>query len=110
MSASFTIVFVGIRRTVLPAEVESFEDRSHPVMASARKAGLDCFWGNFGKPSERYLAFIGRLIGRFGAEDHVVAELTQAQFAEIHADVHHRLQMAGLTEPPALFIQFVADE
>jgi hypothetical protein len=107
--ADTTIAFVGIRLEINEAEIESLEERSHPALVNAKKAGLQHYWGNFGSPGERYFLFLGRLVGKLGVEDSLEVQIDLEQFAHYVADVRDRLVTAGFSTAPSLFLHLQPD-
>jgi hypothetical protein len=108
--AATTIAFYGIRLEVTEDEIESLEDRTHPAIANARKAGVQFYWDNFGVPGEAYFLFVGTLLGKLGIEDGHEIRITADQLSKLATDVSRKLFDAGFTENPALLIQFQPDE
>ncbi len=108
--ASTTVVFFGIRLEPSEDEIEALEDRSHPAILSARKVGLQYYWGNFGSPGELYLLFIGKLLGKLGVEDASRLDFDEEQLSEIAADVTSKLSRAGFSEAPLFLAQFQSDD
>jgi hypothetical protein len=108
--ASTTIIFFGIRLEPSEDEIERLEDRSHPAILSARKAGLQYYWGNFGAPGESYLLFIGKLLGKLGVEDASELRFGTEQLSQIASEVSSKLSSAGFAEVPVLLSQFQPDE
>lgn len=109
MSAATTIAFYGIRLDVGEADLQMLEDRSHPAIVSARKVGLQHYWGNFAEPGERYLLFVGKSLGKLGVEDSTEVRFTLEQLAQVAVDVSSRLSNAGFSGAPSLFVQFQPD-
>jgi hypothetical protein len=109
MSAT-TIAFYGIRLNLGEDEIEALEDRSHPALLSARKVGLQHYWGNFGAPGESYLLFVGKLLGKLGVEDASELRVDAAQLGQIAAEVSSKLSSEGFSELPALLLQYQPDD
>lgn len=69
MSAPCCIVYYGLRFKIDDPEIESYEERTHQVIKSARKYHLNYHWRNYAEPDEKYYAFLGTEVGVFGIEN-----------------------------------------
>ena len=107
--AHTTIVIFGFRLELTESELGSLEDRSHPALVSARKVGLQHYWGNFGAPCERYLLFISRLLAKVGDEDKAEISIPADQLPGIFLDVAKRAREAGFPQDLSLMCQFQPD-
>ena len=110
MSADSFVVYYGVRRRVADDEIEQCETRTHPWIRAARDVGLKHYWGNFSvEDAEDYLLFVGRQLGVFGAEGIAELQVADLEFQTIAQDTKQRLERAGITESPALHIQYAPD-
>lgn len=110
MGADSFVVYYGVRRRVRDDEIEQCEARTHPWMQAARDAGLKHYWGSFSaEGAEDYLLFVGRQLGVFGAEGIAELQIADLEFQTIAHDTRQRLARAGITETPALHIQYEPD-
>jgi hypothetical protein len=107
--ADTTIVFFGIRLDIPPEEVEALETRTHNIILEAKKAGLQHYWGNFGVQSDRFVLFVGKLLGKFGIEDRTDLEISPEQLGKVVEDITSRLRSAGFAELPSLLVQAQPD-
>ena len=107
--ADTTIVFLGLKIAVDADDIAALEARSFPLLATARRSGLDHYWGNFAAPDERYWLFIGKLLGRLGIEDDQEISLSPQSLASQSTDVSRKLCNAGLPGTPVLFVGFQRD-
>ena len=107
--AATSVVFFGVRTPLNDADLESLEDRSHPLISSAKRCGLDHYWGNFGAPGERYFLFLGRRIAKLGVEDSAAVQIGADEMVQIVSEVTDRLRQCGISDPPSLFAQFQPD-
>src|SRR5262245_29707240 len=100
------LVYFGVRYT-LPsdADVSALEDRTDPRLRSARKAKLRSWWGQLTAGSE-YFLLIGAEIGQFGVEGDFHRAISTTELQAIMDQTTHRLADAGITEAPALHVQF----
>jgi hypothetical protein len=109
MSAYACVAFYGLRFEVRSEEVEALENRSDERILAARKAGLKCYWANFGDPGERYFLFVGAKLGILGPEDESEIALALPQLQTIHESTEAALRIAGLTGEPSLYLQWEQD-
>lgn len=107
--ANTTIVFYGIRLEVSDDDLDALESRSHPMQIAAKSAGLESYWGNFAAPNERYLLFIGKLLGKLGVEDRMEVQITADEFANTAKAVSAKLSNAGVSEAASLYLDYQPD-
>ncbi len=107
--ADTTIVFYGIRQEVGDDDLDELESRSHPMQIAAKKVGLESYWGNFAAPAERYLLFVGKLLGKLGAEDRMEIQINADDFANIAKAVDTKLGDAGISEIASLHLDYQPD-
>jgi hypothetical protein len=95
---------------VTKAGLEQCELRKHPWMLAARRVGLQHYWGNFSiEGAEDYLLFVVLQLGVFGAEGIAELHVADAESEGMTRDTRQRLERAGITETPALHIQYEPD-
>ena len=109
MSAATAIAFYGIRLTIREDELSALEDRSHPALLNARKAGLQHYWGKFGGDPDSYYLFIGKLLGKIGVEDAIELRIDIHELVQSDPEVSRKLSDAGFSEAPTLLFQFQPD-
>ena len=109
MSANACVIYFGLRFDIAPDAIEALETRSDPRIVAARKAGLKCYWGNFGAPGERYLLFVGAQIGVMGPEGQLEVQLSAGDLEALAASVQAKLGKAGLEGTPGLHAQWQTD-
>ena len=109
MSADACVVYFGLRFDIAPDGIEALETRSESRVVAARKAGLKCYWGNFGAPGERYLLFIGAQIGVMGPENQTEVQLSAVDLEALATSVRTKLGAAGLEGTPGLHVQWQSD-
>lgn len=107
--ADTTIVFCGVRLNLDENSIDQLESRSHPVLVAAKQAGLEYYWGTFGYPDEKYLLFVGKMIGKFGAEDRTELRVGVSDFAQIADVVAEKLIVAGIFEAALLHVHYQPD-
>lgn len=107
--ADTTVVFLGLKMEVAIDEIPALESRSFPILVSARRAGLEHYWGNFESPDERYWLFIGKLLGRLGIEDEQEVVISPQSLVSQSTDVAEKLRDAGLPGAPVLYIELQRD-
>ena len=109
MVADACIAFYGLRFEVRPDETEALEKRSDPRMLAARKVGLQHYWGNFDAPGERYLLFVGTHLATLGPEDGFEVTQTSHELQNTMEATKAKLQVAGFTGDPSLYLQWEPD-
>ena len=111
MGADRVTLFYGIRFQVTDSEeISLLNVRKHPLVKTAKKHGLDHYWGNFGQDGNDFtLLYIGRDLGEFGHEGKFETEISDDEFAKIRRDTAKRIKEAGFSLVPALFVQFEPD-
>ncbi len=111
MGADRVTIFYGIRFQVSDeVEISLVSRGKHPLVKSARKYGLQHYWGNFGIDSgEYYILYIGTEIGEFGGEAKSDLELSDDSFSKIQRDTRKKIAAAGFSLVPALMVQFEPD-
>ncbi|SRR5579864_5433011 len=109
MSSYACIVFYGLRFEIHPDKIEELENRSDARILSARKAGLKSYWGNFGAPEERYLLFVGAKLAVLGPENASEMIVSSPDLQAIAESTKIKLQKAGLSGDPALYLQWEQD-
>jgi hypothetical protein len=109
MSADTFIAYYGLRFEVSLEEIEDIELRSDARVQAARKAGLKCYWGNFGGLQERYLLFIGHQIGILGAENSAEVTLLLNDAEASFEVTKRRLVEVGFTQVPAIHLSWQPD-
>ena len=107
--AGTTIVFFGIRISLVEEDIEAMENRTHHYLIRSRKEKLDYYWGKFERATESYYLFVGHLLGKFGEEDRFERQFVLESIAEMAIDLKRRLPEAGFEGIPTLFIQFESD-
>src|SRR3989442_13509595 len=68
MSAGYVVIYYGLKFPVREEEVKALLKQEHHYQITARKFGLDCDWGDFSVHTHDYHVFIGKEIGKIGAE------------------------------------------
>lgn len=110
MGADSVYFYYGVRRTISAddeQEIDKLQDDSHPIFNLAFDHKLHVAWGCLTDGAD-YFLLIGYEIGRFGVEGIHEQSIAEAQFAEIVDKVKVRLKEAGITEPPAFYVQLQA--
>jgi hypothetical protein len=110
MSAGSCIVFYGLRFEIPSGEIEALETRSDSRIVAARKVGLKTYWANFGSPAERYLLFVGAMVGDMGVEGQADVRMSDAELQSVMSSVRTKLSQAGLDGAPSLHIQWRSDD
>src|SRR5215813_8647008 len=103
MGADSTHFFYGVRYQVSDAsEVHQLQNGEHLLIKSAKKVGLQTFWGNFDlEGGSYYLLYVGRHISTVGYEGVSDLELTDTQLARIQLDTRRKLSDGGFSLVPA---------
>lgn len=109
MSVESTVVFYGVRFDITDNEVVSLEDRSDVRLSMAKKNGLKWYWGNFASPEKLYYLFIGDEIAIAGFEKDRDIQLPSDVLVDRMRQTQEKLQKAGLSQPPMLYIQWQPD-
>jgi hypothetical protein len=90
--------------------IDQLEDRSHPTLMAARKAGMETCWGNFSADGgEEYFLFIGKKIGEFGAEHQSTAILTKEGFLALASMVEAKLASLQITAGVGMYTAWHPD-
>jgi hypothetical protein len=110
MSSESTIVFYGIRLEISDGELDSLEERTHPLLVTARQNGLKHYWGNFALKGSKYVLLIGDRLGVFGLENEKSLQISLPELATRAAETDDRLQRCGITEPARLLLEWQPDE
>jgi len=110
MSAESTLAFYGVRFEVANEEIISVEERSHPLLVKARQNGLKTYWGNFAfEEGDQYLLFIGDKIGILGAENDEEVQISIEELVRRARETSDKLKLAGILEPPMLYLAWEPD-
>ena len=109
MSADACIAFYGIRFEIGRDEIAALEARSDVRMVAARRAALKHYWGNFGKPGERYLLFVGAKLAILGPENISELTLTSHDLQSVIELTKSKIRAAGLSGEPSLYLQWERD-
>lgn len=109
MSAETFIAYFGLRFEVGPEEVEGVEGRTDRRVVAARRAGLKCYWGNFGGLEEYHLLFIGAELGKLGAENSESVNIPLGALQEIIEVTKAKLIEAGFEDAPSFHLQWEPD-
>lgn len=109
MSADACVAFYGLRFEIGRNEIEGLEARSDARIVAARKAGLKHCWANFAAPGERYLLFVGAQLAVLGPEDKSELALPSHDLQILMESTKAKLQAAGLTGDPSLYLQWEPD-
>lgn len=98
------IVF-GLRFSVADDELESIEDRSHPLVVRSRQVGLHAVLTRLTE-GEPYVLLVGLDLGQVGPSE-------RSSFSLSLADTRlqktaEKLERAGFHERPSLFVEYEA--
>jgi hypothetical protein len=58
MSAEYVVIYYGLKFPVSEEEVKALLKKERPYQVTARKFGLDCYWGDFSAHLPDYHIFI----------------------------------------------------
>jgi hypothetical protein len=105
MSAESMIAFFGIKFDVPETEVEELELRRHPLLAKAREASIQHYWGNFGGVDPEYVLLLGKKLSVLGMEDECDYTISQGELVSIMDTVRKKLQAVGFDQEPQLIIK-----
>jgi len=108
--ADTTIVFYGMRIEISVDELDILESRKHPLQIVAKKVGLESYWGNFAAPNEKYLLFVGKLLGKLGFEDLKEIQIHEEKLAKIAKEVSAKLIDAGISHTAFLYLEHQPDQ
>lgn len=109
MSDHTFVVYFGIKFEIDPDEIKDIEDRSDPRIVSARKSGLNYYWGNFGGLEENYLLYIGYQIGILGVENYQEIILPLQEIESYFDVTQKKLVKAGFSESPSVHLHLQLD-
>ena len=108
--ADTTIVLYGMRVEISADELDILESRKHPLQIVAKKVGLESYWGNFATPNEKYLLFIGKLLGKLGVENLNGIKIPEEKLAKIANEVSAKLIDAGISHTAFLYLEHQPDQ
>jgi len=109
MSTNSCVAYYGLRFEVSRDEVEHLETLSDSRFGIARRAGLKLYWGNFAAPGERYMLFVGEQLAILGPENSLELSLPSYSLQELMNSTRAKLQAAGLSGEPSLYLQWQPD-
>ena len=109
MSASYCLIYFGLRYEITADEIEPLELRTDQRIAVARKSRLDHWWDNFGGQDEQYLLYVGKELGIVGPEDKLEVRLNDDDFNAIVETTRAKLKQLGYEGSPKLYIQWMQD-
>jgi|688.fasta_scaffold310791_2 hypothetical protein len=107
--ADTTIAFYGVKFEMGDLDLDLLESRIHPFQIAAKRFGLDSYWGNFEGPNERFLLFVGRLLGKLGFEDRMEIQMTPDELMNVVQTVTAKLRDAGISDAAMLHLDFQPD-
>jgi hypothetical protein len=111
VSAEGFVVYYGLRWDIRQddeATVQALERREDQRIQSARRNGLETYWGRT-EEEERYFLFVGRELGCFGREGQNSAQVEDETLLRILDETKRKLKAAGFLGLPALHCQFEPD-
>jgi hypothetical protein len=109
MSGDAVVAFLGLCLAVNYEEIEGLEERSDDRIQSARRVGLDHYWGNFGGLAEEYFLLIGKRIGVFGPEGKGDVSIGLEELNSLFDDTKRKLTSAGFDRDPSVHIKWHPD-
>jgi hypothetical protein len=109
MSQEFVTIYYGLKFPVKEEEVKALQKKEHSYQVTARKLGLDCYWGDFSAFEYEYCVFIGKEIGRVGTEYDWNQEISEPELASAIETTKAILKKAGFKEEPKLLVHFQLD-
>jgi hypothetical protein len=110
MGADSMYIYYGVRQTIPKdddVQISQLENDSHPICDLAYNNTLHFAWGCLTDGAD-YFLLIGHELGCFGVEGDHERCFDDPRLAEIMTRTKQRLRMAGITQPPALFVQLQA--
>ncbi len=109
MSQEFVTIYFGLKFPVKEEEIKALQKKEHSYQITARKLGLDCYWGDFSPFVDEYYVFIGKEIGRLGCEEEWNKEVSEAELVRSIETTKATLKGAGFKEKPKLLMHFQPD-
>jgi hypothetical protein len=109
MSAEYVVIYYGLKFPVSEGEVKTLLKKAHPYQITAKKFGLDCYWGDCSAYTYDYHVFIGKEVGTIGCEYDWNREISDFEMMKIMEDVKASLKKAGFTEEPRFLMHFAPD-
>lgn len=79
------------------------------MQIAAKKVGLESYWGNFSAPNEKYLLFVGKLLGKLGVEDRMEIQIDADDLAMTVKSVSSKLNDARISETALLHLSCQSD-
>jgi hypothetical protein len=111
MSAEGFVVYYGLRWDIRQddeATVQALERREDQRIQSARRHGLETYWGRT-EEEERFFLFVGKELGCFGREGQNSAQVKDEELLRVLDETKRKLKAAGFLGLPALHCQFEPD-
>jgi hypothetical protein len=112
MGAELFLVHFGVRFAIADEQIDALEDGSYLPVLKAEQAGLDTATIKFEDPIARknliYL-FVGKLLGVFGPEYDVFANLRLETLVQIAGETRTKLKLVGIEDTPELWLQWGPD-
>jgi len=109
VSADSCVVLYGLAFELRDEEIEACELRTASRMLDSRDAGLHHYWGAFGIDCERYLLFVGLLLGVFGPEHVLEKQFSSDSLRADFVATEQRLKEGGFAGECKLFIEYAID-
>jgi hypothetical protein len=109
MSSDTFVAYFGLKFEVNADEIEAIELRSDPRIATARRAGLKYYFGNFAGLQENNLMFVGAQLGILGPENSRFIDIELGQLQQLIDKTKTALVDAGFEGTPSLHLQWQPD-
>lgn len=109
MGADAYVAFYGIKIALDPDDEEVLDAcgaGTDPRCVTAKRVGLETLSDRMTN-GEDYFLYVGINLGTLGLENSLYASIPPQRLTEIMASVQSKLKEAGLTQQPALHLQFV---
>lgn len=107
MSAEYSVIYYSLKFPVRPEETEALKQGTHWYQRVAEQFGLDCDWKDCWLEGEDYAVFIGKELGKVGAEYKWNQEISGTEMGQIMEKTQALLLAAGFSEEPMLHLHFV---
>lgn len=109
MSASYCLIYFGLRYEIPADKTEPLELRTDPRIAIARRSRLNHWWDNFGGEGEEYLLYVGKELGIVGPEGKLEVQLNDDDFKALVESTSTKLKDLGYEGSPKLYIKWMED-
>jgi hypothetical protein len=107
LGADAFIAFYGLRFQLSDGELDAVEQRTDHRVTAARRARLQTYLGRL-TDGEPHFLLVGTRLGVLGVENESEKSVGGVELQQIMSDTAAKLEEAGLSGAPRLFLQLEA--